>query len=106
MDTTLTRVDFDELEWRNPMKGCRVKTIVRNQRQLRLLEISREFVEPDWCRRAHYGMVLRGELEVDFRGRTERFPEGSAVAITAGEEFAHKARAVTPTVTLFLVEEP
>jgi len=48
---------------------------------------------------------LNGELEIDFRGKVVRYPEGSAIFIPAGAAHGHKGREITPTVRLFLVEE-
>ncbi|MHC4707131.1 MAG: hypothetical protein ACYS8I_08610, partial [Planctomycetota bacterium] len=38
-------------------------------RKLRLVEFSKEFVEPDWCSRGHIGYVLEGQMEVNFDGK-------------------------------------
>jgi quercetin dioxygenase-like cupin family protein len=72
---------------------------------MRLVEFSKEFVEAQWCEQGHVGLVLSGDLEIDFSGHVVRFPEGSALFIPAGASHAHKARPVTPLVRLFLVEE-
>ena len=55
--------------------------------------------------KGHIGFVLSGDLEIDFSGRVVQFPEGSARVIPPGEPHTHKARAVTETVRLFLIEE-
>ena len=105
MDITGFRIDFDDIDWQHPLPGCRFKVAVRNKRQLRVLEFTREFVEPDWCAKAHSGIVLEGTLEIDFRGKTQIYPQGSGVSIPAGAEGAHKARAISERVVLFLVED-
>ena len=87
------------------MPGARFKVFGDGRKQLRLLELTSEFVEPDWCEKGHIGIVLNGELEIDFRGKVVRYPEGSAIFIPAGAAHGHKGRAITPTVRLFLVEE-
>jgi len=97
------RALFDTLEWQSPAPGLRFKAWCRGGKQLRLLEHSQEFVEPDWCEKAHNGMVLEGELEIDFQGRLVRFPEGSGLSIPAGEK--HKGRPVGRRVLIFLVED-
>lgn len=97
------RVLFDKLEWQNAAPGLRVKAYRQENKQLRLLEHSREFVEPDWCEKAHAGMVLEGELEIDFQGRCVRFPQGSSLLIPAGAK--HKGRPVGERVLIFLVED-
>ena len=99
------RILFDQIEWQTPHLGARFKVVRDGSRQVRLLELSDEFVEPQWCEKGHVGFVVSGELEVDFSGQVVRFPEGSALVIPAGAAHAHKARAVTPLVRLFLVEE-
>lgn len=99
------RILFDQIEWHTPQLGARFKVFRDGCRQVRLLELSDEFVEPQWCDKGHVGFVVSGELEVDFSGQVIRFPEGSALLIPAGVSHAHKARAVTPLVRLFLVEE-
>jgi hypothetical protein len=97
------RALFDALEWQNAAPGLRYKAWRHGDKQLRLLEHSQEFIEPDWCEKAHSGMVLEGELEIDFQGRQVRFPQGSGLAIPAGEK--HKGRPVGPRVLIFLVED-
>ena len=97
------RVLFESLDWQSPAPGLRYKVCRVGNKQLRLLEYSQGFVEPDWCVKAHTGFVLKGELEIDFHGRVVRFPEGSGLFISAGEK--HKGRPVTLSVPLFLVEE-
>ncbi len=99
------RVLFDHIEWQSPQPGTRLKMARDGEKQVRLVEFTREFVEPDWCHKGHVGFVLSGELEIDFSGEVVRFPEGSALMIPAGSAQAHKARAITPVVLLFLVEE-
>ena len=99
------RILFDSLEWQDGIRGARFKSFRNGSKQLRLLEFTSEFVEPDWCEKGHVGFVIQGELEIDFRGHLVKYPEGSGVFIQAGLESAHKARSITPTVLLFLVED-
>ena len=82
-----------------------MKVFRAGSQQVRLVEFSHGFVESQWCDKGHTGFVLSGELEIDFSGRVVRFPEGSALLIPAGAPHAHKARAVTPLVRVFLVED-
>ena len=96
---------FDQVEWQSPQLGMRCKVFRDGSKQIRLVEFSREFVESQWCEQGHVGLALSGDLEVDFSGHIVRFPEGSALVIPPGAEHSHKARAVTSTVRVFLVEE-
>lgn len=99
------RILFDELPWQDALPGARFKVHRTGNKQIRLLEFTSEFVEPDWCEKGHAGLVLSGELEIDFRGRQLRYPAGSALCIPSGKESGHKARSLTAVTQLFLVED-
>lgn len=99
------RIDFDALPWQSTLPGARFKAHREGARQIRLVEFTTEFVEPDWCEKGHVGLVLEGTLEVDFGDRVVDYPQGSVIFIAPGSASAHKARALTPVVRLFLVEE-
>lgn len=99
------KINFDALDWQSPLPGARAKVYREGTRQLRLVEFTSEFVEPQWCERGHVGLVLAGVLEVDFRGRVISYPEGSGIFIPQGPGSAHKARSLTPLVRLVLVED-
>ncbi|MGA7595031.1 MAG: hypothetical protein WCA64_07535 [Gallionella sp.] len=101
----LHRVLFDSLDWQASVHGMRFKTFRSAEKQVRLVEFTDEFVEPDWCDKAHIGYVIQGELEIDFHGNLVRYPDGSGIFIPSGSASGHKARSVTPTVRLFLVED-
>lgn len=99
------RILFGDLEWQAPQPGARFKVFRKGSTQVRLLELSTDFVEAQWCHKGHIGFVVSGELEVDFSDHVVRFPQGSGIVIPAGAMHAHKARAITSTVQIFLVEE-
>jgi quercetin dioxygenase-like cupin family protein len=99
------RVMFESLDWQSPIHGARFKAFRSGTKQLRLVEFTSEFVEPDWCENGHIGFVIQGELEIDFHGRLVRYPEGSGIFIPSGAVSGHKGRSITPTVLLFLVED-
>jgi len=98
-------VNFDELLWQSPMQGARFKSFSCDGKIPRLVEFTNEFVEPHWCEKGHIGVVLSGELEIDFKGDVVRDPEGTAIFIPAGADHGHQGRSVSPLVRLFLVEE-
>ena len=93
------------MEWQDALPGARFKVYRAGNRQIRMLELTPEFVEPDWCEKSHAGFVVTGELEIDFRGRRVRYPEGSALCIPAGAASGHKARSIAAVTRLFLVED-
>jgi hypothetical protein len=79
------KVDFEALEWQSSLPGARAKVHRDGPRQLRLVEFTSDFVEPHWCEKGHVGYVVSGTLEVDFRGRVIRFPEGSGLEMHRGQ---------------------
>lgn len=99
------KVVFDSLEWQDAMPGTRFKVFGDGLKQMRLVEFTSEFVEPHWCEKGHVGFVLQGELEINFHGQIVRYGEGSGIFIPTGSSNGHKARSVTPSVRLFLVED-
>lgn len=99
------KINFDDLEWQNASKGARFKAFQRADRQIRLVEFTRDFVEEEWCFKSHIGFVLEGEIEINFSGKTVNYTAGEGIFIPAGENNKHKARSVTNVVKLFLVED-
>jgi len=99
------KVEFDRLQWQSPLPGARFKCHREGGKQLRVLELTRELVEPDWCEKGHIGLVLEGALEIDFRGRVVTYREGDGLFIPPGPEGGHKARSLTPVARLVLVED-
>ena len=53
-------VDFAVIEWTTPALGVRCEVFRQGNRQLRLVEFSRGFVEADWSRKGYIGCVLEG----------------------------------------------
>ena len=98
-------VDFGSTPWASPAPGMRFKAAELGHRKLRLLELSREFVEEDWCSKGHVGYVLEGEIEIDFDGTTLRARAGDGILIPPGAQSKHKATVVSPTARLILVED-
>jgi len=98
------RVDFGSIPWEQPAPGVRFKAHEQDGRKLRLAEFTKGFVEPDWCTKGHVGYVLEGEMEVDFRGQTVAFRAGDGLFIPPGSEHGHKARVLSDTVKVVLVE--
>ena len=99
-----TKVDFAAHSWKENAAGARCKEAARNGKKLRVVEFTEEFVERDWCLKAHAGYVLDGEMEITFAAAgTERFVAGDGLIIAHGER--HKARVTGTKVKLLLVED-
>ena len=99
------KINFDDLEWESTADGARFKVFRRGDKQVRLAEFTRDFVETDWCVKNHIGFVLEGKLEIDFKGEKIQFTKGDGIFIPADRRNAHKARSLTSKVKLILVEE-
>ena len=87
------------------MKGVRFKRYTAGNKQLRLVEYTHDFVEPDWCVKGHTGYVIDGEFEIDFHGTFVRYHTGDAILIPPGAENRHKAKILSPTAAVFLSED-
>ena len=98
------RVDFESMPWETPAAGVRFKARERGGKKLRLVEFSREFVELDWCLNGHIGLILEGQVEIDFDGKVIVFNPGDGVFIPPGQEHKHKGRVLTDKVRAILVE--
>ena len=84
-------VEFDKLSWNESAIGVRTKSFVNGNQQIRLVEFSDGFVEPDWCKKGHAGYVLDGEFSNDYNGKLERYKKGDVIFIPKGEQTKHKA---------------
>jgi quercetin dioxygenase-like cupin family protein len=93
------------MPWNEPARGVRSKAVVNGGQQLRLVEFSDGFVEPDWCTKGHAGYVLDGEFSIDYSGTVERYKAGDVIFIPGGEKEKHKATlGEGEKVTLLLFE--
>jgi quercetin dioxygenase-like cupin family protein len=99
------KIDFESMAWESPAAGVKFKAYEQDGRKLRLAEFTKDFVEPDWCTKGHTGFILEGKMEIDFDGEKAVFGPGDGLFIPAGEEHRHKARTLTDTVKIFLVED-
>ena len=99
------KVDFESIPWETPANGVRFKAFEKGGRKLRLVEFSKEFVEADWCTKGHIGLILEGQMEIDFDGKIEVFGPGDGVFIPEGPQHKHKGRVLTDKVKAILVED-
>ena len=99
------KIEFQTMAWEHPTVGVRFKAYEQDGRKLRLVEFTKEFVEPDWCTKGHIGYILEGRMEIDFDGNIIVFGPGDGVFIPAGSEHKHKGRVLTDKVKAVLVED-
>jgi ethanolamine utilization protein EutQ (cupin superfamily) len=101
---TQYRVDFAAMEWESPMEGLRFKLVKMGDRQLRLVEYTKDMA-PHWCEKGHIGYVLEGRLEVELENETVVFGPGDGALLPSGAEHKHLGRALTDTVRVVFVED-
>ena len=97
------KVDFDKLEWEQPIGGVKCKIAQYGNKQLRLIEYTEE-MPPHWCKKGHFGLILDGELEIEFRNEKILYKSGDGVFIPDGKEHEHKGRVLTESVKVIFVE--
>ena len=98
------RVDFDKLDWEEPLEGVRCKIYRYAGKQLRLVVYSRN-MPPHWCEKGHYGYILDGEFEIEYANEKLVYKTGDGVFIPDGPEHKHRARAVSESVKVIFVED-
>jgi quercetin dioxygenase-like cupin family protein len=84
-------VNFDGIEWNEPAVGIKFKKFANGSQQIRLVEFSDGFIEPDWCKKGHAAYVLDGTFAIDYSGNMEHYKSGDMIFIPKGEEAKHKA---------------
>ena len=100
-------VDFDKMQW-NESSGVKSKAFISGSQQIRLVEFSEGFVEPDWCQKGHAGYILDGAFAIDYNGSLEKYKKGDVIFIPKGEQSKHKAvlgKGEKVTLLLFEVNE-
>ena len=98
------KTEFAKLEWEYPIEGVKCKTSKYGGKQLRLIEYTNE-MPPHWCEKGHYGLMLDGELEIEFQNEKIIYKSGDGVFIPDGEKHKHKGRVLTKKVRVVFVED-
>jgi len=100
------RIEFDGVGWEPTLNGtARLKRVTRGGKILRLVELTPNSEHPDWCVIGHVGMIVEGEMEIEFDRETVRFFAGDALRIPAGENHCHRPRALSDRAVMFLIED-
>jgi ethanolamine utilization protein EutQ (cupin superfamily) len=94
---------FEKLAWENPALGVKCKTVKNYERQVRLVEFTQEMI-PHWCEVGHYGLILEGELEIEFQNATHIYKAGEGLLIPEGEAYKHKGKVLSELVRAIFVE--
>lgn len=98
------RVNFDDLDWENPLEGIKCKIFKQRDRQLRLVEYSKE-MPLHWCENGHYGYIIDGRLEIEYQDEKVIYQNGDGVFIPNGKEHKHRAKVLSEIVKVVFVED-
>ncbi len=98
------RINFNDIEWESPMEGVKCKTYNYGNKQIRLIEYTRE-MPAHFCEKGHYGLILDGEIEIEYPNDKVIYRKGDGVFIPDGPEHKHKGRAITETVKVIFIED-
>ncbi len=98
------RIDLQQMTWQTPLSGIKSKSVQQHDQQLRLVEYKKNLA-PHWCSKGHMGMILEGEMQVEFADEKVLFKKGDGVMIPSGEKHRHKAVILTDVVKAVFVEE-
>ncbi len=102
---TSPKVDFEGLPWQSSVSGARFKVFQQGKQQLRLVEFTSEFVEEEWCEKAHFSYCLQGEMDLNQGGEVIHFKAGDGIFIPGGTAWRHKVSVPAGKVVLLLVED-
>ncbi len=98
------KIDFGSIPWETPMKGIRHKAMSQGDKQLRLVEYTKD-LEPHWCEKGHIGYILEGRFEITFENERLVYNPGDGVFIPSGSEHKHMGRVLSDVVRVVFVEE-
>lgn len=100
------RLAFDDVSWEPTLDGtARLKRIVHGGKIFRLVEITPISEHAHWCETGHVGMIVEGDLEIDFDGEKITMHAGDALSIPHGADDRHRPRALSERVLMFLIED-
>lgn len=102
--TVQYRVDFDKLDWESPIEGVRHKYIDQNSLRIRLVEYSRE-MPPHWCEKGHYGYLIEGQMEIEYKNSRMIYKPGDGIFIPAGPDHKHRAWVLSEKALVFFLEK-
>ena len=98
------KADFDKLEWDSPILGVRHKYIDQNNVRIRLAEYSKE-MPPHWCEKGHYGYLIEGQMEIEYKNSKMIYKSGDGIFIPDGPDHKHRARVLSGKVLVFFIEK-
>lgn len=98
------KINFNNIEWESPIEGVKCKKYNYNNKQMRLIEYTKK-MPLHWCEKGHYGMILEGEIEIEYPNEKIIYRKGDGVFIPDGAEHKHRGRVVTESVKVIFIED-
>lgn len=98
-------VDFENMAWKSVYRGQREKAYTEGNQRIRLVELTDEYAEEDWCVKEHLGYVLEGRISIVFPDKTVVFNQGDGIFIPKGEANRHKGRIARDEKVLMIFVE-
>jgi ethanolamine utilization protein EutQ (cupin superfamily) len=97
------KVEFDRMEWMPMVAGVRHKCIDQDGLRMRLVEYTKA-MPPHWCEKGHYGYLIEGELEIEYKDGKVAYKAGDGVFIPDGPDHMHLGRVLSEKVLVFFLE--
>ncbi len=98
------KIEFDKVQWETAFQGVRHKLLVQKDLRLRLVEYSKK-MPAHWCEQGHYGYLIEGNMEIEYRNSKISYKAGDGIFIPDGPDHKHRARILTEKALVFFVEK-
>jgi len=70
--------------------GVKSKTYSGEDYKIRIVEFTDHYIEEDWCKKGHVGLVLEGSMKIEFEDETLLFEKGDGIYIESSGIDKHK----------------
>lgn len=84
-------INFDDHAWEVISPGMRQKSFMLGGNRMRLIELTEELAEIEWCLKAHIGYVLEGQVNMEFEKKTVIVKAGEGLYMSGGEKSKHRS---------------
>jgi quercetin dioxygenase-like cupin family protein len=95
-------IDFRDIGWQVQRPGVRIKSRTKGDQTIRLVEFTGGVLEEDWCIKGHIGLVLDGEMEIDFGQSVSKLTKGDGLYIPEGTRHRATVSASGSAVLVFV----
>jgi quercetin dioxygenase-like cupin family protein len=100
------KIDFNAMPWEHKKPGMRSKELRVGSQRIRLLEISPEYRDEDWCEHQHTGYIIEGRITFIYEDGQIEYRQGDALLLGLNRSHRHKAFVSPGEKALLIVVEP